>query len=130
MTRSRRRANSAIEVALTLPLFLTLLAGVLEWGLVLPRQALVEHCARDAARAGALTESADAPAAAAAARARQRLAESGLDPDSATIDATVISSAVGDLISVEISLPYPPLLGLVPTGATLEGTGRMRLEDQ
>lgn len=130
MTRTNRRANTAIEVALTLPLFLVLLAGVLEWGLVLPRQSVVEHCARDAARAGALTESSDDPAGAAAARARQRLAEAGFDVDAATVTAVVMSSAVGDLVSVEISLPYPPLLGLVPTGATLEGTGRMRLEDQ
>lgn len=130
MINRSRRANTAIEVALTLPLFATLLAGVLEWGLALPRQTLVEHCARDAARLGALTKATDDPVGLATGRARERLAEAGFDVDAAAISAQVLGSAAGQLIAVEISIPYPPLLGLIPTNATLEGTARMRLEDQ
>lgn len=130
MTRRNRRANTIIEVALTLPLFVALLAGVLEWGLALPRQSLVEHCARDAARAGALTKTADDPVAAATDRARARLTEAGFDADSAAVGAEILPSGAGDVISVEINLPYAPLLGMIPTSATLKGTARMRLEHQ
>lgn len=130
MIRRTRRANTIIEVALTLPLFAAMLAGVLEWGLALPRQSLVEHCARDAARAGAMTQTADDPIGAATARARARLVEAGLDADSAAIGAEIVSSDAGNLMSVEINVPYTQLLGMIPTTAALKGTARMRMENQ
>lgn len=130
MATPLRRGGIALEVALTLPIFVLLLIGVMEWGWALPRQATLEHIARDAARAGALTESSLDPLAAATTRATERLAEAAFDTGSASIGSTSYATSSGDVIAVTISVPYTALFGLVPTPLTLEGSATMRLEDQ
>ncbi len=125
-----RRGGIAVELGLTLPLWTVMLVGVLEWGLLLPRNSTIEHIARDAARTGALTPRSDGPESMAVARAIERLGEEGLDPGAATVTATVIDVDGDDAIEVSVQVPDDLIFGLVPTPLKLSADVTMRMEDQ
>jgi len=130
MTTHLRRASIVTEVALTLPLFLVMLAGAMEWGWAMPHEVDIEHIARDAARAGALTRVVDGPEAAARARTVEALVAEGIDPATVTLTTATGTTASGDVISVDLRVPYRALLGLVPAPADLHANATMRLENQ
>ena len=55
MTRVHaRKGSTAVEVGITLPVFVLLLLGIVEWGWAFPRQVTLEHIARDACRTASL----------------------------------------------------------------------------
>lgn len=115
----RRRGSAAVEFALVLPALALLLAGALEWGWYLRHEVVVIHLARDAAAAGALTKRTDGPADVAEVRAWDALTELHLDPQGAQVNGTLTDTALGPLITLEVNVPYQPLLSLVPSPATL-----------
>jgi hypothetical protein len=127
--RSRRGA-AAIEFALVLPVLVGLLMGAIEWGWYLRHEILVVHIARDAAAAGALSKPADGPDTVALARAWDALVEGHIDPARAHLDADVVSSVYGPVISVDVVVDYDPLLRWVPTPSRLAAHHRTLLEDR
>lgn len=128
----RRRGGAAIEFALVLPVLLALIFGIIEYGWIFFQQANILSAAREGARLG-VTVAQDAspnPGATAVTRVQSVLATYGIDAASATITATQSGAAPQETLTVQIAVPYTPLIGLVPTPANLSAQMTMLLELQ
>lgn len=124
------RGAAAVEFAITLPVLLLLLLGALEWGWYLRYEVAVVHVARDAACAGALTPASEDPGGVAEARAWDAIAETHLDPATARITGTVAASVYGPVLTLDVEVPYEPLIGLIPMPVHLAGRHALLLEDR
>ncbi len=122
----RRRGAAAVEMALVLPILLLLVVGAIDWGWFFVQQATVVVIARDAAHAGALSK--DAPADRAAARARGALQAHAPNLSDGTVEVVILDEPVGDVVGVTVSVPFEPLLGLVPVPSHLAAATAMRVE--
>lgn len=128
--RRARRGGAAIELALTAPILFSMATGVVEWGWFMNQQVSVVQAARDAARAGALTADAGEAPSVAIERFNDRLTEIGADPTQSTVAAVVGDSSAGSVLTVSVEVPYPALLGFLPTPDRLRASTTMRLEGQ
>ncbi|HMV66599.1 MAG TPA: hypothetical protein PKA64_07090, partial [Myxococcota bacterium] len=104
--------------------------GALEWGWYLRYEVAVTHVARDAARTGALVRADRDPAGTAEARAWDALQETHLDPTTAELVGSVDGGPYGPVLTLTVSVPYAPLVGLVPTPARLSARHALLLEDR
>ena len=111
----RRAGGAAVEFAITLPVLMVLLAGVIEWGCFLQRQVSVVQAARDGALAASLTPRSGDAAATAEERARSSLELAGVDGAGATVTASTEDAPTGSVVRVIVEVPYAPLLRLLPT---------------
>ena len=127
--RSRRGSN-AVEFALILPILITLLAGIVEWGWTLNQQMMVLQAAREGARAGVSTPRDDDPETAAQARVVQSLNDMGLNGSAATVTVSIVGAYPDELLQVNLALPHQPIIGLVPMPVDLKAALTMRLEEQ
>ena len=127
---ARRRGSVALEFAVTLPVLLLILVGVIEWGWYLSRDVACLQTARDGALAGSLTRQEDDPAATARARAYLALDAAGFPGGTAQVTATELDSGEGLAIRVRVSVAHAPFVPLVPTPDTLRAEVTMRLVDQ
>lgn len=127
--RSRRGSN-AVEFALILPILITLLAGIVEWGWTLNQQMMVVQAAREGARAGVSTPRDDDPETAAQARVVQSLNDMGLNGSAATVTVSIVGAYPDELLQVNLALPHEPIIGLVPIPVDLKAALTMRLEEQ
>lgn len=127
--RSRRGSN-AVEFALILPILITLLAGIVEWGWTLNQQMMVVQAAREGARAGVSTPRDDDPETAAQARVVQSLNDMGLKGSAATVTVSIVGAYPDELLQVNLALPHQPIIGLVPIPVDLKAALTMRLEEQ
>jgi len=126
--RARRRLRSAagqatVELAVALPLVVTLLLLVVQVGLVVRDQVLVIHAAREAARTAAVS-----PGGAGAAAAAERAGPLHRDALSTEVD-----QLPGDPPSVRARVRYRcrtdvPLIGALVPDPTLEATAVMSRE--
>jgi Flp pilus assembly protein TadG len=115
-TRSRQRGAAAVEFALVLPIFLTLVLGAIDWGWFFFIDQVVTNCAREGARAGTLLApppiSTAAEAEAAAKKAseaflkRLNFAQTGVVATFTTVDGS-------DAIQVTVTYPAGSLTGLL-----------------
>jgi Flp pilus assembly protein TadG len=115
-SRARQHGAVAVEFALILPLFLTLVLGAIDWGWYFFIDQLVTDCAREGARAGSLLPprptSTPAQAEAAAQRAgntflqRVNLTQQGVDAHFTTVDGV-------DAVQVTVTYPVGSLTGLL-----------------
>jgi Flp pilus assembly protein TadG len=115
-SRARQRGAVAVEFALILPLFLTLVLGAIDWGWYFFIDQLVTDCAREGARAGSLLPprptSTPAQAEAAAQQAgltflqNAHLTAQGVDAHYTTVDGD-------DAVSVTVTYPVGSLTGLL-----------------
>lgn len=128
--RRDRRGSNAIEFALTVPVLVAMLAGIADYGWFFNQQQSVVAAVREGARAGALAPRNQDPRALAADRARASLDNAGLDSQQATVVAEYIDAPPNLLVGVDVSLPYTPLMGLVPTPERLHSRLSARVEDQ
>jgi Flp pilus assembly protein TadG len=97
--RLRRRVRSEkgaelIEVALTLPLLLLVLLGIIEFGFLFQEYEVVTNAAREGARIAALVPTAGYTTDEAKQRATDYLSAGGLNLSQATPAATVVQSQV------------------------------------
>ncbi len=129
------RGASAVEFALVVLPFVTLVFGAVDFGWAINNDVLVNNAAREAAREGSLNPN----AAAIEAAARSTLSYAGA---SATVTITCrktsgatcsLASAVpGDTVIVRVSVQHAwitPIGTLIdPDGATLAKTAEMRIE--
>lgn len=125
--RPARAGGAAMEFALTLPVLMILLGGVIEWGWFLHREVGVIQAVRDGALAGALTERGADPAAAAVARARVALEQEGLDSAAATLSASTEPATTGTLVRLSAVVPHEALLHLLPVPAQLRAESAFQL---
>ena len=117
-----------MEVALSLPVVALMLVGILEWGWYLQREAQVIQCIREGALAASVTAEAEGPASVAEQHVTAALLASGFAD--ATVVVTEVDLETGLALRVDCELPYPSLLGMVPTPARLAASTTMRLVDQ
>lgn len=116
--RSDRRGSAAIEFALTLPVLITLMLAVLEYGWVFFQQSSVVNAVRDGTRVAVQAPDYSCVEEVANAQTRAVLARFGLDCDSIP-DCDIITDLnpyddTADTLTVKVSIPYEPLTGLIP----------------
>ena len=130
-----RRGASALEFALTLPVVLVILAGILEYGWYLFQLANVVHALRDGARIGVTVPLDDAtpPTARAESHARAVLSGLGVPCDSGggcVVVASIGSTGEVDVLNLSIEVDYTPVVGLLPSPSHLHGTFTMMMQEQ
>jgi Flp pilus assembly protein TadG len=132
MKPSRRRGGAAIEFALILPVLVTLLFGIIEYGWVFLQQANVVAAVREGVRLGVTYATDDTPAAddAATARVTSVLNQYGFDASTATISAAYSGASPNMTLTVTAVVPYQPLIGFLYVPANLTGSMTMLLEQQ
>ncbi len=125
MSTERSWGQSAVEFALTLPVFLWLVMGVVDLGRGVASYALVANCAREGARAGIYPQTADADIVAAV---NSQSLFMGTIP-SADIQITPSSQSArvsGSTITVRVTYRFQPMTPLVANvvGSTLTLTSQ------
>lgn len=114
--------QSAVELALVLPLLVALMFAVAQIGLVVRAQIMVLHAAREAVRVVAVDEAADAEAAA--------LSAARLDAARTTVAITG-DTAPGGLVTVEVIYDVStevPLVGPFFGDVEVTGSATMMVE--
>ncbi len=97
----RARAAAVVEFAVVLPLLLTILFGIIQYGWVFMVRQTLQTAAREGCRLAVLQTSAE-PYANVTARVAEVLGPTGLTPDITITPATEADPAV----TVEVSVPY------------------------
>ncbi len=138
MTRPSRRGATAVEVALTMPLFVALLAGVfdLAW-LAFQRSALTSSAALGC-RVGALQDPGEDDAAwdemedAVDLAIRDALAATGTPctADTCVVEVTAFGEDPGRSLGCTVRRDYASLTGLLPAPDEIEYTLVVRMEWQ
>lgn len=130
--RHQRRGANAVEFALMLPVLISFLLGIIDFGWYFSQQAIVTNCVREGARTGALTKQ-DAnllPVPAAEARLTQCLTDGNVGTPNNTPLVALSGAAPDQLVTVTVTVPYTRITGLIPMPPTLNGQVIMRMEDQ
>lgn len=110
----RRRGSQALEFGLVLPLAVLLVAGVADWAWFLFHQMSAVIAAGRGARIAGGLASADDPEGTAVESTNLWLERFGVNPDDAEVEAEIDASTDPQTLSVTITLPYVPLVGMVP----------------
>lgn len=137
-TRRQRRGNNAMEFALTLPIFLVITFGMIEFGWFFSRIALVNSAALDGCRLGALIDPLNpnptssppsgSPAQVASARMASILASGGITCTNCS--AVVTGSVPFRTLECTTVIQYPHLTGLLPLPNTVSSYSQVRMEWQ
>lgn len=125
---SNRRGANAVEFALVMPVFLALIAGIVDYGWYFHTLNQLTTAVRDGARTAAVTPVADDPVQAGSAVVSERLVAAG-------VGSPEVEVALGDAppnrsVTVTATLPWAPLIGLLPTPPRASTSLAMRMEDQ
>ncbi len=130
-----RRGASALEFALTLPVVMVVLAGILEYGWYLFQLANVVHALRDGTRIG-VTVPLDHPTPPTErAETHARTVMNGLgvpceEGDGCLVTAVIAPGDDFDTLNLSIEVDYTPIVGLLPAPAQLQGTFTMMMQEQ
>jgi Flp pilus assembly protein TadG len=92
--RSNQRGQAVIELALTLPLLLVVVFGIIDFGFMFQRYETVTNAAREGARLGVLTNSAGYTATEAQNRAISYLQASGLNGPLRACGAAMVKNSM------------------------------------
>lgn len=132
----RRRGSAATEFALWLPFLAILTSGVVDFSWYMSRSYNVARIVRDSARTGAAVREDNTvefgTQASAAAREHADRVLDGLGMtchDGCTVDVQVEDDGFR-MITVSVSYPYQPLIGLVSVPTTIHYDFTMALEAQ
>ncbi len=130
-----RTGSSALEFALTLPVIVAVLAGILEYGWYLFQLSNVVHALRDGTRIGVTVPSADETGTEARAEAHARSVMDGLgvpctEGGGCLVSATIAPAGDINTLQMSIEVDYTPIVGLLPTPSQLRGTFTMMLQEQ
>lgn len=136
--REKRRGAALVEMAVVLPLFVSLALGMIELGRALMMSQLLTNAAREGARLATLTGTTNADVQNSITTFLQSTAS--VSPSDVSIAVTVSDTNAGnnvanaktrDLITVQVGVPFSIVSYLPPTylqGATLTGYSAMRHE--
>ena len=111
---------AALEFALTMPILLLVLVGIVELSLLMHRVNVVSRVARDASRVGSMViegmnPTGDQTEAAAIAHARFALQAAGVDcTGGCEVQAEWFELEEWHLLRVAIDAPYDPVMGAFP----------------
>jgi len=134
MTGRGRRGSSAIEFALTLPILIVILAGILEYGWYLFQLSNVVHAVRDGARIGVTVPAGDSPGPEARATAHARDVLNGLgvpcsESGGCQVVAAIAPAGDVEVLVLTIEVEYEPMIGLLPHPALLRGNFTMMMQE-
>jgi Flp pilus assembly protein TadG len=118
-----------VEYALVLPIFLLLVLGVIEFGLLFFQYNVVANAAREGARAGIVMETDTCPTSCLAKRVDDAAREitAGLDPKSLTITPQWLYPA-GSIPQVRVRVRYQTSLMTQTLIEAIGGSGKITLE--
>lgn len=124
---------SAVEFALVLPLLLLLILGMVEFGTLFYRQAIISWSSREAARTGIVQVTPKPTARQVEAVVSSVLSKAGLGISTAAITVTGAGGAFGTDLTVLVESPYrfqflPALAPGMPSSMTLRGRTVMKHE--
>ncbi len=126
--QKRRRATAVVEFAVVLPLLMTMLLGIIEFGYVFMIRQTLQHAAREGVRIAVLQTSVN-PYANVTARISEAMAPTGLS----TYTVNMTHATAGDPVeTVVLTVPYDDV-SLVGgyfgfSGGSLTGSASMRKE--
>ncbi|MBM4295189.1 MAG: pilus assembly protein [Deltaproteobacteria bacterium] len=126
------RGGAIVEFALVLPLFLVLLFGVLEFGLIIYYKGLITHASREGARRGATYSTPKHSNTDIQTWVQNYLTNQGIKAPF-TVTASGAGGDTGTLLTVRVDLTYqflvlPQLMGGLAPSPTLTAETVMRLE--
>ncbi len=124
---------SAVEFALVLPLLLLLILGIVEFGTLFYRQAIISWSSREAARTGIVQGTPKPTARQVEAVVSSVLRKAGLGMGTAAVTVTGAGGAFGTDLTVLVESPYrfqflPALAPGMPSSVTLRGRTVMKNE--
>lgn len=127
--RHQRKGSKAVEFALTLPIYLVLLAGIVDFGWYFNQRMIVTMAARDGARAGSLVTivSHDDPIAVCEAQAQASLAEADIVGEATCIPEGERPDA---RIRCIVDAGYSGLVGFAPLPDLQHSEIIMRMAEQ
>jgi Flp pilus assembly protein TadG len=134
---AQRRGASAVEMAFVLPVFVTLVLGMIEVGRGIMVAQLLENAAREGARMSILDNTTNAQVTSSAQTFMQSAAGVALGDTTVVINvagsngAALSSAKPGDLITVTCSIPFSKVSWLPPNylaGMNLSALSAMRHE--
>ena len=129
VSRVRRRGAEAIEFALSLPILLMIMAGIIDFGWFATHQSAVHGAATYGARAGSITPQDQDPLSAAHLAAERALADQRVE--NAVVNATFVPLGTGEqAIEVQVDAPYSGLWGFVPLPVDYRGLAVRRMNEQ
>lgn len=129
--RRHRRGGVLVESALVFPILATLLCGILDWGWYFFLTSKVLDATKDASRVAAAASAGEDPRTLAETQARAILEDVGiLRWASPTVEGTVGSTGGLRTLKLSLTLPFEPLVGLVPTPADIRAERTIMLEKQ
>ena len=120
MNRSPRRGAHAIEFALTIPLFVALVAAIFEFGWMFFMRSTVIHAVRDGCRAGAVIPFGESPSPSEVAQARMTDFLGGYSIDCrgaeerCGISITTSGESPYETMDCSLDIAYEPIIGLIP----------------
>jgi Flp pilus assembly protein TadG len=109
--RRRREGGSAIEFALAFPVLLVFLFALMDWSWYLFQWMTVVRSAHAGVRLAAGVETSDGPEAVASEAAEGALEAYGIPRSEATVDAVLDE----DILTVDVTVDFEPLVGVIPT---------------
>ena len=128
-----QRGAAAVEFALSVPILLAILFGILDYAWYIKQATDVVHATREGLRLGVKVDQVDNPTAATSTQTTAVLQAFGLDCESDLVcEISAVSTTVDGLDAIHLSVvvPYEPLVGMVPTPEALYADLTMALEDQ
>ncbi len=130
-----RRGASALEFALTLPIVMVVLTGILEYGWYLFQLSNVVHALRDGTRIGVTVPLDDDGGPVPRAETHARAVLDGLGVPCTEGGGCIVRAniaVVGDVeaMTMSIEVDYSPIVGLLPSPALLRGEFTMMMQEQ
>jgi Flp pilus assembly protein TadG len=129
-SRRARRGANAVEFALTLPVAVAVLAGIIDYGWIFFQQEAIQNATRDGVRFASVSTPLEDHISRAIRATEDALQRSGIDPATAKIDAYYEGVFPDERITVVTRVPFSPLFGIVPVPVNLGAQLSMRVESQ
>ncbi len=130
LKRPRRRGANAIEFALTLPIFLYLMLGVLDYGYLMMAHAILDAAAMEGTREGAITDPNNVADIAGVAESTAQGVAGALCGGDCSYSCQDLGTAPEREIACDLRWTIDPIIGLVPFPTQIQSEGRQLLEWQ
>ncbi len=133
MWRKTEDGAAAVEFAILLPVFVLLVLGMIEFGLLIWRQEILTNASREGARAGIVSGNPRPSEGDIIAVVSTYLSSAGIDPSILTISVNGAEGSSGESLTVLVQYPYPfhilpNLMAGLGTSLTLQAQTVMSLE--
>ncbi|MCC2644129.1 MAG: pilus assembly protein TadE [Nitrospira sp.] len=115
MKKLNQRGAVAAEFALLLPVLLTILFGIMEFGMIMYGREVVTNATREGARAGIVQSTPPVSAGAIEAIATNYLTGTGVSTGSVDFDVPASGGGTGTPVTVTATYSYPWLIPYIPT---------------